>query len=64
MPSFIVVVSPSYGGAERRFFDVFTELRRAGVDVCMIAPSTLLDNLIADHPDRGDVFASLISVPM
>ena len=45
MRSHIVVVSPSYGGAERRFFDVFTGLRRSGVDVVFIAPSTLIDEL-------------------
>jgi glycosyltransferase involved in cell wall biosynthesis len=62
MRSFIVVVSPSYGGAERRFFDIFTELRRAGVDVAMIAPASLARNLVADHPERSDVLASLIEV--
>jgi|KBSMisStaDraftv2_1062788.scaffolds.fasta_scaffold316987_2 glycosyltransferase involved in cell wall biosynthesis len=64
MRSFIVVVSPSYGGAERRFFDIFTELRRKGADVALIAPSSLLDELTADHPDRADVFGSLIAVEM
>lgn len=64
MPSFIVIVSPSYGGAERRFFDIFTALRRDGVDVSMIAPSSLVDTLIADHPDRADIVASLVAVEL
>ena len=64
MRSHIVVVSPSYGGAERRFFDVFTGLRRSGVDVVFVAPSTLIAELRADHADRGDVFPGLVSVAM
>lgn len=64
MKSFIVVASPAYGGAEKRFFDVFTAMRRRGVDVGFIAPSCLLDLLLADYPDREDVLRSAIAVPM
>lgn len=62
MRSYIVVVSPSYGGAERRFFDVFTGLRRGGLDVLLIGPSSLIDELKADHGDRADVFPALVSI--
>lgn len=64
MPSYIVVVSPSYGGAEKRFFDILTGLRRGGDDVRLIAPSSLVDRLRQDHADRGDVLEALIPVPM
>ena len=64
MRSHIVIVSPSYGGAEKRFFDIFTVLRRHGSDVHLIAPSSLIDRLKIDHPDRQDVFTALIAVPM
>lgn len=64
MRSYIVVASPSYGGAEKRFFDVFTSLRRCDVDVMLIAPRSLVERLKMDHPDRQDVFASLLDVPM
>lgn len=64
MPSYIVVVSPSYGGAEKRFFDILTGLRRGGDDVRLIAPSSLIDRLKQDHADRPDVLAALIPVEM
>jgi glycosyltransferase involved in cell wall biosynthesis len=64
MRSYIVVVSPSYGGAEKRFFDVFTSLRRQGTDVVMVGPSSLLDGLRRDHPDRHDVFDALLPIDM
>ena len=62
MPNYIVLVSPSVGGAERRFFDVFTRLRRASEDVALIGPSSLIDQLIAEHPERADVAPALIPV--
>ena len=64
MPSYVVLVSPSVGGAERRFFDVFTRLRRTGADILLIGPSSLVDQLIVEHPDRADVVLGLLSVPM
>lgn len=64
MRSYIVIVSPSYGGAEKRFFDIFTCLRRSGEDVVLIAPSNLVDQLKADHQDRHDVLAALAPVAM
>lgn len=64
MHKYIVLVSPSYGGAEKRFFDVFTALLHRGEEVSMIAPSILIDRLRQDHADRPEVLASLISVPL
>lgn len=64
MRSYIVVVSPSYGGAEKRFFDIFTSLLRKGADVVLVAPSSLVDQLKADHQDRQDVLAALVPVSM
>lgn len=64
MRSYIVLVSPSYGGAEKRFFDVFTSIRRSGEDVVLVAPSSLVDQLKADHQDRQDVLAALVPVTM
>ena len=64
MRSYIVVVSPSYGGAEKRFFDIFTSLLRKGADVVLVAPSSLVDQLKADHQDRQDVLAALVPVTM
>lgn len=62
MPSYIVIVSPSYGGAEKRFFDILTGLRRCGDDVRLVAPSSLVDRLREDHPDRADILEALIPV--
>lgn len=64
MQSFIVIVSPSFGGAEKRFFDIFTALRRSGDDVRMIAPEMLMHDLRRDHPDRGDVLDEVIALPL
>jgi glycosyltransferase involved in cell wall biosynthesis len=64
MRSFIVIVSPSYGGAEKRFFDIFTALRRRGDDVALIAPSSLVVRLREDHPDRKDLADALISIDL
>lgn len=64
MPSYIVIVSPSYGGAEKRFFDIFTALRRRGADVALIAPSSLVERYRADHPERMDVLAALIPIAL
>lgn len=64
MHSYIVMVSPSYGGAEKRFFDIFTSLRRSGANIVFVAPSSLVDKLKADHQDRQDVLSALISVTM
>lgn len=64
MPSYVVLVSPSVGGAERRFFDVFTRLRRTSADIALIGPSSLIEQLVAEHPERADVAAALIAVDM
>lgn len=64
MRSHIVIASPSCGGTEKRFFDVFTMLRRGRHDVVLIAPSSLVDQLKADHPQRQDVFPGLLPVEM
>jgi glycosyltransferase involved in cell wall biosynthesis len=64
MPSYIVVVSPSYGGAEKRFFDVFTALVRDGVDVQMVAPHCLVRQLESDHADRPEALRRLLPVAL
>lgn len=62
MASYIVITSPSYGGAEKRFFDIFTALLRSGNDIRLIAPSSLVERYRADHSDRPDALKALISV--
>lgn len=64
MRSYIVIVSPSYGGAEKRFFDIFTALLRRGTDVALIAPSSLVERYRADHPERQDALAALIPIAL
>lgn len=61
---YIVIVSPSYGGAEKRFFDIFTALVRSSRPVRYLAPSGLIERLQADHPDRTDVFDHMVRVEM
>ncbi len=62
--SYIVMVSPAYGGAEKRFFDVFCGLRRQGMSIHYVAPSMLAAKLREDHPERTDVFAGLLEIPL
>jgi glycosyltransferase involved in cell wall biosynthesis len=64
MRKYIVIVSPSYGGAEKRFFDIFTALRRSDEEIYLIAPAMLIEQLKADHPDRADVFERLLPVTL
>jgi len=64
MPSYIVVVSPSYGGAEKRFFDIFRSLRAQGTDVVMIAPSTLTERLLADHDNPPELASAMLSLDL
>ena len=64
MRSYIVVTSTGYGGAEKRFLDVFTSLRRSDFDIMLIAPKSLVDQFKMDYSDRQDVFDSLIDLPM
>ena len=64
MHKYIVLVSPAYGGAEKRFFDIFTTLLRRGEAVSLIAPSSLVDSLREDYTDRPDVLAALIPVSL
>ena len=61
MSNYIVVVSPFYGGAEKRFFDIFRALRAQGEDVVFIAPSTLAEPLLADFgtPELGSAILSI-----
>lgn len=63
-PGHIVIVSPSYGGAEKRFFDIFTALVRSNRPVRYVAPSGLIEKLQADYPERSDIFSSMIPVPL
>jgi|GEM_PF-5284438 len=64
MHSYIVLVSPSYGGAEKRFFDIFTSMFRSGLDVTLVAPLSLSERLQADHPERADVFGAMLSLAL
>jgi glycosyltransferase involved in cell wall biosynthesis len=64
MRSYIVIVSPSYGGAEKRFFDIFSGLRSLGVDVHLIAPSSLVAQLRQDHPERAWLFEAIVPVAL
>lgn len=64
MRSYIVLVSPSYGGAEKRFFDIFTSMRRAGLDITLVGPASLTSQLLADHPERADVAGAVLTVPL
>jgi glycosyltransferase involved in cell wall biosynthesis len=64
MPAYFVLVSPAYGGAEKRFFDIFRAMRRTGANVKMIAPSSLANRLLADHPDQPELASALVSIPM
>ena len=62
--AYIVIVSPTYGGAEKRFFDIFRGMRAEGQDVRLIAPSSLSKRLIGDHPDEPDLAGAVIPVPL
>lgn len=62
--AYFVLVTPDIGGAEKRFFDVFTAMRRAGSDVMLIGPSGLLAKLRSEYADRDDVLAATIGVPL
>jgi glycosyltransferase involved in cell wall biosynthesis len=62
--TYIVVVSPSYGGAEKRFFDIFRAMRQQGADVQLIAPSSLTVRLLEGRPNEPDLAAAVIPVPL
>lgn len=64
MSSYIVIVSPSYGGAEKRFFDIFRSLRAQGTDVVMIAPSTLTERLLADYDNPPELASAMLSLDL
>jgi glycosyltransferase involved in cell wall biosynthesis len=64
MRSYIIIASPGYGGAEKRFFDICMSLRSEGVDVMIIAPSSLIQQFLADHSDQKEVAKALISIKM
>lgn len=59
--SFFVLLSNEIGGAERRFYDIFTSIRRAGNSVYLIAPETLVSKLMEEDP-RPDLAGSLIGL--
>lgn len=64
MPSYIVVISPSYGGAEKRFFDIFRVLRSQGVDIKLIAPSTLTERFLADVVNPADLAPAMLPIDL
>jgi glycosyltransferase involved in cell wall biosynthesis len=47
--AYFVLVSPAYGGAEKRFFDIFRAMRQRGLNIELIAPSLLIERLRTDH---------------
>jgi glycosyltransferase involved in cell wall biosynthesis len=63
MSNYIVIASPSCGGAEKRFFDIFRGLLAEGVNVVMIAPSTLTKQLLSDN-NNPDLFSAVLSIEM
>ncbi len=62
MRNYIIISSPSYGGAEKRFFDIFTSLARNGMDAFFVAPERLIQQLKRDHHDREDIFPLLLGL--
>lgn len=64
MSKYIVIVSPSYGGAEKRFFDIYSDLKPNVANLFLIAPSSLAEKFIADYPDRREALAGIISIPI
>ncbi|MFA0603357.1 hypothetical protein [Vibrio amylolyticus] len=52
MSKYLVVASPSIGGAERRFFDIFKSLVEKGEDIYFIAPDLLLEKLDNNYEYR------------
>lgn len=64
MRSYIVLISPACGGAENRFFDIFVGLREQGVDVVMIAPSSLIKIFLENNRDLRDLASVLLPVDM
>lgn len=61
---YFVIVSPSYGGAERRFLDIFLAMRSAGHRVVFVAPSLLLDKLYADGLLDAGGRSDVLSIPL
>lgn len=59
---YLVLFSPSYGGAELRFFDIFRGLRQGGVDVRYVAPSSLTKQLIHDFEPNADIRQNIVSI--
>ncbi|KLN65589.1 glycosyltransferase [Vibrio sp. VPAP30] len=45
MSKYLVIASPSIGGAERRFFDIFKSMNKNKEDIYLVAPSSLLQKL-------------------
>lgn len=64
MPSYIVIASPCYGGAEKRFFDIFRSIREQGYDVLLIAPSTLTESLLSDHDNSEELKLAMLPIDL
>ncbi|MCG9579475.1 glycosyltransferase [Vibrio tubiashii] len=45
MSKYLVIASPSIGGAERRFFDIFKSMSKNKEDIYLVAPNLLLQKL-------------------
>lgn len=59
---YIVVFSPGYGGAEKRFFDIFRGLLNRGFSVKYVAPSSLTEKLLKDFGSDPNLSESVISI--
>lgn len=59
---YFTVGSGSVGGCERRFFDIYREMRTKGYPVGLICPSMLLDSLLKNEDPVVD--ENIISIPM
>lgn len=61
---YFVIASPAYGGAERRFLDIFLAMRSAGHRVVFVAPSLLIDKLYADGLLEAGGRSDVVSIPL
>lgn len=60
-PTFIVLLSKDYGGAELRFFDIFTSLRDRNENIFLISSEELCSKFKDDYPERNQSHNNLIT---
>lgn len=61
MSKYIVIASPSIGGAERRFYDIFKGLVEKNEDIYLIAPSLLLEKLDDNYKSQNRIISIKLS---